>query len=269
MVESLVPVELKGIIIQGDVMRTTIEIMNRAEALFLLANRVVLEYQVNDKQKYSYDECEKTRVYFFDVSKRKNIELSSMEWSILEAPLGQLQNNGIIKYEYSEESVAILLWSVGIYNFPEFDGTFSVNDDEFAKILGQVYCTCDERESLNKGMILRPELELKRQVTMLWHWRAVESQWGLFRSWNRFNKAVKKESAHDILIKTFGGEFKTVIDSIPIAKTAPRDFLVGNKRYCELDKKTNAQMLLITKWRHHAMEWLCGEESWENISTDT
>ncbi len=237
--------------------RTLSDILVRAFSLLLLADRGLLERESHSGGTYSLKEREDKREEFQYIFHSRALEdhMSLNESSQILAPVGQLSDEQYWTSQYQYEAIPVLLWAVNLYTFPSYDPKFS--DTDFHPILGR-YRT--ERWMQKLGLRCETEIQTHYGVVFLWHWRSRE---GIT------SHSFKIDSAFELVRRVFGDEFKSSLPHIRTTPDEPSDFEVGQMRYSELDERSANTLNVVSKWRHHALEWVIGEDPWEETETNT
>lgn len=162
---------------------------------------------------------------------------------------------------WSLESAAVLMWSLGlITDFPSFDNQ---SDPE---ILNKIPHEDINKFINNSRLLSESEIERKRSLAELWHWRSRTRQLVVdkkvpppnlgFVSFEQIVQKVAYEAQKQ-------GDLSEIIDN---------DFLVKGKSYRDLSDDEWSEVRSITIERHRALNWLCGYakgNQWEKTPTDT
>lgn len=238
-------------------MKTKIQILNRAFVLLILSDRGLLEKEYHEGERYSKIQREEQKNRFIEiVNKRKLMSFfSKKEKKILFSKIGSLDEDLFYLTQFQYESIQALLWSISITDFPKYDDNFCSID--FHHYIGK-YGTSNFK--LNATLKNINEIEVMREVSMLWHWRVrggIDNDF--FISIN-----LKKE-----IVKIFGKDFKSYIKKIPLSKKKPVDFLVDKKLFSNLPNKSYNIISIKAQWVHHALEWIINDETWEETDTST
>lgn len=163
------------------------------------------------------------------------------------------------------EAAVPLLWALTyVHEFPAFDQ--QTNTSVFNLI------PSSSLESLLKECRLRPskEIEEKRSLAELWHWRSRTRQ--LIEDGETLPKAIIEKTGlktyDDIVRQT--AQFARKRGDLP--KTLDGDFLAKGKAYRELTDEEWAEVRSITVERHFSLNWLGGlapKNAWDKTPTDT
>jgi hypothetical protein len=162
---------------------------------------------------------------------------------------------------WSLESAAVLMWALGlIADFPSFDNQ---SDPEILKQIPHE----DINKFINNSRLLpEGEIERKRSLAELWHWRSRTRQLIVekrvppqnlgFDSFEQIIQQVANEAHKQ-------GDLSEVIGN---------DFLAKEKSYRDLSDDEWSEVRSITIERHRALNWLCGYakgNQWDKTPTDT
>ncbi len=159
------------------------------------------------------------------------------------------------------ESAIVLMWALGLIPyFPPFDSQSNL------EILKQIPFLNIDSFINNARLIPDSEIERKRSIAELWHWRSRTRQMieekrvppaGIgFESFDQIVRAAAKEAYKK-------GDLADIIDE---------DFVVMGKSYRELSDDEWSEVRSITMERHHALNWLCGYakgNQYDQTPTDT
>ncbi len=239
-------------------MRSTEEICIHAILSLQMGYRCASEQKFVDGKNRSRHEREKHRKDMLDwLEQTLYFDLyTEDEKKIYKTKIGLRRNNAILNEYYVVETVEPLLWSIGLvdkltapWKFCEdaFGDTLEVGIDH---CLDSLLAKCQPKE--------QAEIELQRDIAMLWHWRAIEGD-GLPA------KCDVKRSLQEI----FGDEIQLALEGIPFSKGAYPDFLAGKKVFRNLDSDTMESIRILSRWRQHAYEWILGDDVWDEVETNT
>ncbi|ADL52039.1 hypothetical protein [Clostridium cellulovorans] len=67
----------------------------------------------------------------------------------------------------------------------------------------------------------------------------------------------------------FGHQYEKVLEDIQQFDIEQNDFMVNNKSVSNLNIEEKKRINCIAKWRHHAFEWIVGDEAWDEIEINT
>ena len=239
-------------------MRSTEEIYISAILSLHLSYRCINELVFIEGKNRSRHEREAHRKVMLDwLEQTHYFDLyTEAEMKIYKTKIGFRKNNAILNEYYVYETVEPLLWSIGLvdkltapWKFCEdaFDDTIIVGIDH---CLDSVLAQCKPKELA--------EIELQRDMAMLWHWRAIEGD-GIPA------KCDVKRSLQEI----FGDGIQLALERIPFSKGAYPDFLAGKKVFRNLDSDTMESIRILSRWRQHAYEWILGDDVWDEVETNT
>ena len=241
-------------------MRTFEEILDRAQLCMIINDRSWCEYKQNKVGTFSKEEREERRLRLIDVLERRSLMavLSEKERKPFFKPVGKLPRELTAYMMGQYSAIPALLWAVGLEPFPVFDGTFA-GDYHRHPVL---------EKHRTQGYIALPpatmpgetDIAFHREVAMLWHWRGIEGIVNKRFKWTNVPKAV---------LSVFGQEYATYLQAIPQTKGLWQDFAIGKRAFKDIDPGLASGLLEQFIWVHHALEWILGEDSWEDNDTST
>lgn len=241
-------------------MRQFFSIIDRALLNMMISDRGWLEMPSQNGVKHSKTAREEKRQYLEAVFTERQMEdvasKTEIEW--IKAPVSSLGNKIVEQMIWYYESLSMLLWVAGKDICPVYDGKLTKDyHGYFAKYR---YRTPDStmRDTDNKPSVYA--ITVMRETTMLWHWRTIE---GINNPW------FQTHDVTELLRKTFGAEAERGLHEIAIVTQPIIDFAVNGKPYNMLDRRTAFYLTQQALWRHHALEWILGEESWEDTDSST
>jgi len=185
--------------------------------------------------------------------------LSQDERASLSKAPGEFTQQEIVNASWRAESLAVLLWSLGITEtIPDFD--------EEAEVVALVQNVpfLDETGTFIRDATLRDSdaLQEGRNLAELWHWRARTYQ--IQQDPDRY--PIPEGVSLDEVVQMAArfaeeeGLFKAIDD----------DFPVLGKPFRQLDEDEYQYVRSISSERHYAMNWICGyAEDWDDVPTDT
>jgi hypothetical protein len=192
-------------------------------------------------------------------------DLSPAEDRFLHAYPQDLESQDQLNMSWRAESAAALKWALGLSaEFPPFD---QQTEAEGLKTLP----SGEAARPFIASARLRPpeELEEKRSLAELWHWRSrprqlIEERRPLPRlpdmpQINSFDDIVRLSAK---ALKERGG----------ITALIDEDFPAKGKAYRELSAEEWAETRSLTMERHFAMNWVCGQapdNRWDETPTPT
>jgi len=159
------------------------------------------------------------------------------------------------------ESVVALMWALGILKeFPPFDTQSS------GELLKQIPFEDPGRFIFSAILLPEEDIEKKRSLAELWHWRSrtrqlVEMKQEIppnspFTSFEHIVQAVATEALKQ-------GDLSQVVDN---------DFPAKGKAYKNLSDEEWSEVRSIAMERHFALNWVCGYapgNRWDRTPTDT
>lgn len=242
-------------------MKSKEDIIRRAEIVLCISDRCSLERNVDYKLvKHGYRERETQRLTILKWLKQSNFYeyMEDTDKMLFDHKVGHIfTDNMFIQNKFQHEAIEPLLWSLGLISKMTSYSEYSLADRHKLMCV-HIPHTMDE---MIKKTILKSEenIEFRRKIAMLWHWRAVEGK----------NQIFKDEPIKDILLDIFGNKYIKAINYILKNQKNKQDFCLCDKPVYELDITTIQHLYKRTLWRYHAFEWIVSEEKWYDVSTDT
>ena len=241
-------------------MKTPKEILGRAVALSMVAERALLEEDGGDGLD-SVEEQVNLWQFMNDWIKDKQYTdyMTEDEKRFMDAPVRQAGLNWAGPKSYLVECLCPLLWSIGLLD--SVVPYAEENVEWYASILQQCDPNHDMEEILSRcKMRSREEIERQCNKAFLWHWRAVETRFG-----NRWSGDVRK-AVHN----TFRGAYDDCLEDFPLYKAGDKvDFLYNGHGAFELKGLSRYAYEGVALMRHHALEWILCDEDWDETPTDT
>ncbi|MCM1424455.1 MAG: DUF4272 domain-containing protein [bacterium] len=240
-------------------MKSIKEIMVRAIILVCLSDRCALEEKIIEGRRYPISEREKQReairnwldsVGYMQYATQK-------ERDLFDKSLGKKNKNDILYYQVQYEAVEPCLWSLGLVNRLSDYEQFVLEDFHPILQIGtghsyeKVVKKCKPRE--------KREIELQTEIAMLWHWRAREA----------YNPIFTEESIGSIVKSTFGKQYLEILSQIACIDINEKDFVLKNSMFADLNDDEKRHIEVISLWRHHAFEWIMGNNSWDEVEVNT
>lgn len=147
----------------------------------------------------------------------------------------------VVQFSWRVEAYKTLLWAASVVD--ELGPYWELADPELTKL---------KATQIRSMARLRSEeaIARERDIAELWHWRSRTRQLG-------YEDVVGPTAASALE----SGDLEEVVDD---------DFGVRGIPYGELSEQDFATVTSITTERHHALNWLCGEDvPWDEVRTDT
>jgi hypothetical protein len=240
-------------------MREYGSIVDRCFLCMILSDRGLLELPVHRGTAYPLRDREARRLRFADVIKERGLNpmLGKTEVNIVSTPVGKLDPVVFESAIWLYEAIAPLLWAIKLHEIPKYDG--QVSSQDFHPLLMK-HRTGESKIPTGGPLVDTADIEYQCEVAMLWQWRSREGA---------ANNGFASQDAFDHVTRIFGRAYYRFGLTIPLAESPPRDFLVGAQRFNDLSQQAVTTMLRISKWRHHALEWLSNDTPWEEIDTST
>jgi|GEM_PF-220918 len=183
--------------------------------------------------------------------------LSGEEKSLLSIGPGNWDRQMRLDGNWRVESLGVLYWAMNAFDaMPPFDTAF--DKDRITEFLP---LTAAKRIALTQRTLRNPnDLGRMQEVVKLWHWRLntrrLIDEGRIDRQLPQLKVVI--ENAHELLCHLTG------------IRTGHDDFWVFNKPFNQLSPLEMHLLTSITIERHHAINWLCGQNpNWDEIRTDT
>lgn len=153
-----------------------------------------------------------------------------------------VSQHDVMQYSWRIEAYKTLLWAASVVD--QLGPYFELAEPELTAL---------KAAQIRSMARLRSETELSRklQIAELWHWRSRTRELDLEDDCNL------AETARAALER---GDLSEVVDG---------DFGVRGIPYAELSERDFATVSSISRERHYALSWVCGEVPWEEVGTDT
>ncbi len=247
-------------------MKTIDEIIGRAENLLCITDRCGLEERVCAGERHTRKERDRQRLVIYKWLQDNDYTryMTETEKELFDQPVGNPFRRKIFHSKFFEsEAIEPLLWTLGLtkklspYDRYAFTN-WQENNEMHLKLKTNVP---DTHQKLLKKAVLQDEgkIALRDEIAMLWHWRAIEGKNPIFR----------KASVKEIVMETFGGEYREALDIILKNQKEKQDFAVAGKYVYQLHSTELQHLYKRTKWRYHAFEWVLTEEDWDAVSLNT
>ncbi len=239
-------------------MKSAEEIAARAIILLSLSDRCAVESAFNGGRRYTLKQREEQRqaIYRWLQDKGYISLMTANEKVLFEQEVGKGNKNQLNLKQIEHESIEPCLWSLGLIDKLSTFDNFVI--DDFHPVL-EIGINHSLENLLNKCSLREyGDIVLQNEITMLWHWRARESN----------NSIFSLKPAKAIIISTFGEQYFQVLDSMPFLNDQD-DFMVNNKTFHDLNAVEKDRLRIIAQWRHHAFEWIIGDKSWDEVELNT
>lgn len=240
-------------------MKNSKEIITRAVILLCLSDRCALEKSKINGKAYSRTQRENQRhaIYRWLQIKGYIDFLTTDEKYIFELEVGKGNKDELLLYQIQYEAIEPCLWSLGFVQSLSAYDQFVLDDFHPILEIGMKHSI----NNIEKKVKLKTydELFLYTEISMLWHWRAIEGDNIIFR----------KKSAKKIIIDLFGENYNNYVDQIQDFKKNQKDFIVNKKFFYELNEEEVKKITAIAQWRHYAFEWIIGDDIWNEVDIST
>ena len=240
-------------------MKSKDEIIIRAIILLCISDRCSLERVSIGGQVYTHEQKETQRkvIYSWLQSKGYSKFMTKSEVKLFELEVGKGEVDKILKEQLQYEAIEPLLWCVGkVKELSSYDN-FVVDDFHSVLEIGQAHSL----EKLVETLKMKDEKDVlvKRDIAMLWDWRCVEAK----------NSIFSEKTIEEIIESTFGADMLTPLNVIASDSKDNEAFVVNGKVFSNLEDNIIRRTSIISRWRHHAFEWIICDESWDELEITT
>lgn len=236
-------------------MKSKEEILKRAIVLLAFSDRCAIEKKTVDGVKRSLTERETQRKAIFSWLQRMGYYESACEREkeIFNKEITEKTDEEILLMQSEYECLEPLLWSIGLISELSDYNDFVLRD--FHPILG--FGKNHSFEALAEGCrtVSEAEINVRREMAMLWYWRCIEGRNNPNESFN-----VKK-AVGDI----FGENIAYLLSECGQFDAAVNDFTVNGKSIADLTDAENEKLSVISERRFRAFEWIAADSEWDNI----
>lgn len=247
-------------------MKSIDEIIGRAENLLCITDRCALENSICSGERHTRRERKEQRsiIYKWLTDNDYIRFMTETEKYLFDKQIGNPFNRKLFHNKFFEiEAIEPLLWTLGLTKRLTPYSRYAITDwqssnEMHLKLMTNVPNT---HQKLLKKVVLQSEeqIELRDEIAMLWHWRAIEGKNPIFRT----------ESVGDILVEIFGDIYREAINNILKGQKNKQDFMIGGKFVYQLSPVELQHLYKRTMWRYHAFEWVLTEEDWDDVSLNT
>lgn len=239
-------------------MKSAEQLCTRAVLSLLHTYRCGIENKFIDGKNRSLFNREKHRKTLLEWLHRNDFydAFSNEEKEIFETRVGSKLKKQIQSQYFIEETIEPLLWCAGLVN--KLTAPYRHAERNFGDILYIEHDYSLEKLLGKSKLRDQADIELQRNVSMLWHWRGIEG-----------DNITESDDVKSILQEIFGVELENALEKIPFSKGKYPDFLAGKKLFRQLDAAEIATIQVISMWRQHAYEWILGDEEWDEVETNT
>ncbi|WP_349407780.1 DUF4272 domain-containing protein [Pseudalkalibacillus sp. SCS-8] len=240
-------------------MKNAEEIVTRAIILLCLSDRCALERTSIEGRVYSLKERDEQRKAIYKWLQEKGY-ISSMildEKMLFEQEVDKGNKDEILSRQIQYKAIEPCLWSLGLEDTLSDYDCFVSKDFHPILEIGRKHTL---ESLLNKCHVRELEdIELHKEISMLWHWRTREAN----------NVIFNQKSAKEVILSTFGKQYLKVLDRMEAFKKGHDDFILNNKAFRDLNLEEKNRTRFIAKWRHHAFEWIAEDRSWDEVELNT
>lgn len=240
-------------------MKSAREIIARAVILLCLSDRCALEKSTIGGKSYSKKQREEQRnaIYKWLQNKGYTNYMTKSETQLFEQEVDLGDKIKILAMQVQYEAIEPCLWSLGLVKELSSYDQFVLTD--FHPVL-QIGLQHNSEKILDMcNLRTKEEIYMQNEIAMLWNWRIVE--------WN--NLILQTQAVKDIVINVFGKQYETVLAKIQQLSSNQSDFIVNNQYLKNLNEQERSQIECIAKWRHHAFEWIIGDDLWDEVELNT
>lgn len=197
-------------------MKKVKEIMARAILLVCLSDRCALEEELIEGKRYTLSEREKQREAIRNWLNHTGYLSYAIkkEKDFLNKSLGTSDKKETLQYQVQYEAVEPCLWSLGLVNGVSGYDQFVLED--FHPIL-QIGTDHSYEKVMQKCKLRKKrEIELQKEIAMLWHWRTRET----------YNPIFTEESIGAVVKRTFGEQYLEILSKMECIDVNEKDFSV-------------------------------------------
>lgn len=240
-------------------MKNAEEIATRAIILLCLSDRCALERTTIGGRVYILKQRDDQRkaIYKWLQDKGYNSSITLDEKMLFEQEVGKGNKDEILSKQIQYEAIKPCLWSLGLVDkLSKYDSFVS---EDFHPLL-EIGVTHSLGKLLKKCRLrVFEDIVLQNEITMLWHWRAIESN----------NSIFSLKPAKEIILSTFGKQYLHVLNEMQTFNNGQDDFNINNKTFNDLNSEEKNRVKIIAQWRHHAFEWIVGDKTWDEVELNT
>lgn len=240
-------------------MKSTSEIIARSVINLCISDRCALEKSFIEGKHYSKKKREEQRMLIIEWLESTGYYtlMTASERLLFTQKVGSINNDELSKKQLQYEAIEPCLWSIGLKDTLSNYDNFVIEDFHQLLHIGLQQTLDQEVEVFN--MKSEEEIVLQKKIAMLWHWRAIEC----------YNSIFMNRDIGDVVNDIFGQGYEYAIKAI-IQDSNDKDiFLFNNKKFNCLNKAECARINNIAYWRHHAFEWIAGDENWDETEVNT
>lgn len=240
-------------------MKNIKEIIVRAVILVCLSDRCALEETMIEGKRYPIGERERQRNAIRNWLDRTGYihDTTKKEKEFLDTNVGKCARDDISYYQFQYEAVEPCLWTLGLVKQLSDYEQFVLEDFHPVLQIGMKHSYEEVAESCR--LREKKEIEVQKEIAMLWHWRAVEA----------YNPIFAKEGIGNIVEKTFGKQYLEILSQINCVDAKGNDFVLRNGIFANLSDMEKRRIEMMSLWRHHAFEWIMGNYSWDEVEVNT
>lgn len=240
-------------------MKSSKEIIARAVILLCISDRCALEKSTISGRAYSKKQREEQRIAIYKWLQNKGyvIYMTKSETHLFEQEVGVGNKNEILTIQVQYEAIEPCLWALGLVKELSNYDQFVITDFHPVLHIGLQHTSEKILDMCN--LRTKDEIYLQNEISMLWNWRIVE--------WN--NPIFQTQAVKDIVKTVFGQHYETVLAKIQQLSSNQSDFIVNNKLLKNINKQEKSQIECIAKWRHHAFEWIIGNDLWDEVELNS
>lgn len=181
---------------------------------------------------------------FWDMVRNSGVyeNLTPTERAFAEQRWPGLSDRDVVAFSWRIEAYKTLLWALHLVD--DVGPYHELADPSLVRL---------KAAEIRSGARLRADEEVSRarEIAELWHWRSRTRE--LFPD-------------DDALV---AGTAKAAFERGDLTELVEGDFGVKGASYAELSEQDWQTVSSITRERHYALNWICGEESWDEVRTDT
>lgn len=238
-------------------MKSTREIITRAVILLCLSDRCSLEKAIIGGKSFQKSIRENQRLTILEWLNKHGYSdmMTPDERKFFESEIGRIGKETSLNFQKQYEGIKPCLWALGLV--PDLADYNAMDFDDYHPVL-QIAAN-HKLENIEKLVTPRSlgEVLLQQEISLLWHWRAV-----MYNNPMYLGKTVR-----DVISAVFTNRYDAVLLKIKQYDNEKNDFIVNNKPVGELNQEEYKVFKTIARWRHHAFEWIAGEDRWDEVVT--
>ncbi|ADL52040.1 DUF4272 domain-containing protein [Clostridium cellulovorans] len=162
-------------------MKKAKEIIARSVILLCVSDRCALEKSTIGGRAYSKKQREEQRIaiYKWQQNNRYTDFMTKNEKLLFEQEVGSGNKNEILSIQVQYETIEPCLWTIGLVKKLSSYNQFVLDDFHPVLQIGMNHTL--ERLLDTRSLQANEDIQLQNEISMLWHWRAVECNNSIFK----------------------------------------------------------------------------------------